>query len=94
MAQPEPIEKQVMRVACNDSCWEMNYSDDGLLTSIYSNTGDERQLLWSYDYHASLEGMPYVYQKSYYPVSFSAYHKARRGTSDSRPRIRRQTRTT
>lgn len=70
-----PIEKQVMRVACNDSCWEMNYSDDGLLTSIYSNTGDERQLLWSYDYHASLEGMPYVYQNSYYPVSFSAYHK-------------------
>jgi hypothetical protein len=75
MAQPEPIEKQVMRVACNDSCWEMNYSDDGLLTSIYSNTGDERQLLWSYNYHATLEGMPYVLQESYYPVDYSAYDK-------------------
>lgn len=58
--------KQVTQITCSGFCWGMNYSEDGLMTGIVDNTENGGELLWSYDYHASIDDLPYILQNGYY----------------------------
>lgn len=66
MAQPDTKDKKVIQVVGSNICWELNYADDGLMTGIVDNFENGQKLLWSYDYHVSIDGMPYILQNGFF----------------------------
>ena len=66
MAQPETSHKSLTRIEGKDFCWGLNYTQDGLLYSVYDGNKRKDQYLWSYDYSVSLDGFPFIIQSGYF----------------------------
>ena len=75
MAQPDTGNKLVTQIIGNDICWGLNYSDDGLMTSIVDNSENGPELLWSYNYYSQIEGSPYVLQFGYYNADYVEFYQ-------------------
>jgi len=73
MAQSETENKKVMQIVGGDICWGLNYSEDGLMTSIVDNSENGPELLWSYNYYSQIEGLPYVLQYGYCNADYVEY---------------------
>lgn len=66
MAQQETSHKSLTRIEGKDFCWGLNYTQDGLLYSVYDGNKGKDQYLWSYDYSVSLDGFPFIIQSGYF----------------------------
>lgn len=74
MAQLETEEKKLMQIVGGDICWGLSYADDGLMTGIVDNSENGSELLWSYDYHISIDGLPYISQNGYFQPGNEFYY--------------------
>ena len=73
MAQPDTEKKKVTQITGSDICWNLSYSENGLMTSIVDNSENGPELLWSYNYYSQREGLLYVLQYGYYNADYVHY---------------------
>ncbi len=64
-AQSE-VGKVVTQIKGSSMSWVFNYSENGYLTSVADGQGVEGEVLWSFDYNASIDGLPYIQQYGYF----------------------------
>ena len=70
-AQAGTSQKLLTRIVFNDTCRVLEYSGDGLLSSIYERAEEKDSLLWRYRYHSTYyDGTPFVYQGAYLDPSY------------------------
>ena len=74
MARPDTEDKKVTQIGGSNMCWELNYADEGLITGIVDNSESGQELLWSYDYHVSIDGLPFISQNGYFQPSNEFYY--------------------
>ena len=74
MAQQEASHKKLMRINGTEFCWGLNYTQNGLLYSVYDGNKSKDQYLWSYDYSVSLDDLPFIIQSGYFKPGDEFYY--------------------
>ena len=70
----ETGQKMVIRINGVDFSWDLKFSEEGLLSGIYDGYEENGQLLWSYDYHVSIDGSSYIRQNGFFRPDDDFYY--------------------